>query len=100
MEMAVWAVLIAAGALLLNFVDKVWGGGWRLSNRLTAIETSQEGTRSELAAIAKALREIADMRGDIRVLDTRVTAAEQDIRELRHGQGFVRGPGGIDREYT
>lgn len=95
MDMATWAVLIAAGALILNLGDKIFGGGNRLTGRLTKIETSIIAMQEEIKRLVDAMSKIADMRGDIRVLDTRILAAEQDIRELRHGDGFVknRAPG-------
>lgn len=99
MDMGTWAVLIAAGALLMNFTDKVFGGSSRLSGRLAKIETSVLAMQDEIRTLVKTMDKIADMRGDIRVLDTRVLATEQDIRELRHGEGFVRGERGIDRQY-
>lgn len=55
--------------------------------------------KTEVKNFGSVLVKMADMRGEIRVLDTRVAAAEQDIREIRHGDGFIRGPRGIDREY-
>ncbi|MCK1543271.1 hypothetical protein IVB12_15250 [Bradyrhizobium sp. 179] len=103
MDAGSWAILIAAGALMLNFVDKIWGGGWKLSNRITRLESGVDGIQSEIKKLVEAIGKIADMRGDIRVLDTRVLATEQDIRELRHGEGFVRNrtltDPGINREY-
>jgi hypothetical protein len=127
MDTGTWAILIAAGALLLNFVHKIWGGGWKLSNRLTTLETNSavmrkqmesgnelsgrvtkietgvDGIQSEIKKLVGAVGKIADMRGDIRVIDDRLSRAEQDIRELRHGHGFVqnRSPAepGINREY-
>jgi len=100
MDAGTWAVLIAAGAFLMNFTDKVFGGGARLSGRLSKIETSMMSMQEEIKRLVDTMSKIADMHGDIRVLDSRLLSAEQDIRELRHGQGFVRGPGGIDREFT
>lgn len=103
MDMATWAVVIAAGALLMNFTDKVFGGGSRLSGRLAKIETNILGIQEDIKTLVEAMRQMADMRGDIRVLDTRLLAAEKDIRELRHGEGFVRNQSpsapGINREY-
>ncbi|WP_152535386.1 hypothetical protein [Bradyrhizobium sp. Ai1a-2] len=88
---------------MLNFVDKLWGGGWKLSNRITKLETGVDGIQSEIKKLVEAIGKIADMRGDIRVLDQRILTAEQDIRELRHGDGFVRNrvpsEPGVNREY-
>ena len=85
---------------MLNFVDKIWGGGWKLSNRITKLETGVDGIQAEIRKLVEAIGKIADMRGDIRVLDTRVLSAEQDIRELRHGKGFIRDRrDAVDGEY-
>jgi hypothetical protein len=37
----------------------------------------------EVKKLGDVLVNLADIRGEIRVLDTRITAAEQDVRELR-----------------
>ncbi|MBR0741237.1 hypothetical protein JQ581_30330 [Bradyrhizobium liaoningense] len=60
------------------------------TNRVTKLETGVDGIQSKIKNLVEAIGKIADMRGDIRVLDTRVLSAEQDIRELRHGRGFIR----------
>ena len=52
------------------------------------------GDVTELKADIKALNKIVI---SMAVADQRITAAEQDIRELRHGRGFVRES--IEREY-
>jgi len=57
--------------------------------------------QTEIKEIGKILINLADIRGDIRELTSRVKSAEDDIRELRHGVGFIqnRSQGGIDGEY-
>lgn len=50
--------------------------------------------------VSKLAGDIADLKGDIKALNkivvemavttTRLDAVEQDIRELRHGRGFIR----------
>ena len=45
------------------------------------------------------IKKVGDVLIQMAVTDTRLTNAEQDIRELKHGQGYIRGPMGIDREY-
>jgi uncharacterized coiled-coil protein SlyX len=125
MDTAVVAMLIAGGALMLNFVDKILGGGWKLSGRITnleantallkermesgdqlssrvtKIETGIDGIQSEIRKLVEAVGKMADMRTEIRVLDERLNRSEIDIRELRHGRGFIRGGGGggVDGEY-
>ena len=93
------AVIIAGVTLAFNVSLHFFGGGWKLSGRLTSIETGMETVREEIKKLGDVLIKMADMRGELRVLDTRMVAAEKDIRELRHGEGFVRGQRGIDKEY-
>jgi hypothetical protein len=64
-----------------------------------ALKLDFEAMQSEIKKLGEILINLADIRGEIRVLGTRITANEQDIREMRHGDGFVRGPRGLDREY-
>lgn len=61
----------------------------------------------DVAAIQAEIKKMGDILTKMAVAetrldntDTRLTNAERDIRELRHGQGFVRGSAGIDREYS
>jgi hypothetical protein len=70
-----------------------------LRNTVANIKTEVTGMQIEIKKLGDILIAQADMRGDMRVLENRVTATEQDIRELRHGKGFVQGSRGIDREY-
>ena len=93
-------LVIAGVTLAFNVALHLFGGGWKLSNRLSSMETTLNSVQMELKKLSDVLIRMADMRGEMRVLDTRVTAAEQDIRELRHGQGFVRGARiGVEGEY-
>jgi hypothetical protein len=55
--------------------------------------------QTEIKKLADVLIAQADIRGELRGFSTRLDNAEKDIRELRHGSGFIRGPAGIDREY-
>lgn len=70
-----------------------------MRNTVTNIRTEVSGMQKEIKKLGEILITQADMRGEMRVLETRITASEQDIRELRHGDGFVKGSRGIDREY-
>jgi len=45
------------------------------------------------------LKKLADIVTKMAVTDVRLTNVEQDIRELRHGRGFVQGERGLEREY-
>lgn len=101
MDTATTVALIAAVTLGYNFLSSLMGGGWKLSNRLSSMETMLGAVREDISKLSDVLINIADMRGELKVLSSRVTSTEQDIRELRHGHGFVvnRSDGGLNGEY-
>jgi hypothetical protein len=56
------------------------------------MKTEMEGIQAEVKKIGDVLITQADQ-------NRRILHLEEDVREIRHGHGFVRGPTGIDREY-
>lgn len=102
-----FGLLIVAGVTLgFNIVSRFFDGGFSLSRRLTSLEMNVTVLQQEIRKLSDILVKMADFRGDLKVTDQRLTAADQrmaaienDIRELRHGDGFIRGTRGIDREY-
>ena len=62
------------------------------------------------SAVATAITEISELKNEFKKFgeilinqadqNRRIIHLEEDVRELRHGRGFVRGVGGIDREYA
>jgi hypothetical protein len=73
---------------------------WTLKTDVNTLKVELASMQSEIKKLGDILINLADIRGEIRVLGTRITANEQDIRELRHGHGFVQGRTGVDREYA
>lgn len=59
---------------------------------ITVMQARQDSLSETLKAINSTLTKVA-------VQDQRLNGIEEDIRELKHGKGFVRGPSGIDREF-
>ncbi len=55
--------------------------------------------KSDVDKMQKEIIKIGDVLTQLAVTKTRLDNMETDIRELRHGHGFVQGPTGIDREY-
>ena len=90
MDVTIGALVVAAVTLAFNISMHVFGGGWKLSQKLASLETSVLTIQADLKELAQVLINMADIRGEIKVMDTRVSAIEQDIRELRHGEGFVK----------
>lgn len=101
MDTATIAIIISVLTLVINLAMHMIGGGWSVSKQLASFETSIANIQEEIKKLGEVLVKMADMRGDIRTLNTRLTTAELDIRELRHGDGFIRGKlgQGTDKEY-
>ena len=87
-----------SGTALVTFTitRALTGGSWKLSGRLTSIESNMLGMQSnltgvqtEIKRIGDVLVSIADVKGELRVLDSRISNAEQDIRDLQRGEGYV-----------
>jgi hypothetical protein len=70
-----------------------------LHSDFSEVKSDVTEMKSEIKKVNEVLIHLADIRGEIRVLSTRITANETDIRELRHGHGWVTGTVGIDHEY-
>lgn len=92
----VGAIVIPTVLLTLTVARILGGGSWKLSGRITSIEGSvntvksiMQSMQSEITRMGNILEKIADLKGDIRVLENRVGRAEEDIRELQHGEGMV-----------
>lgn len=93
-------------------IAAIIGGGLlvliTLKNDVTALKTGAAALKddlghmqAEIKKLGEILVNLSDIRGEIKVLAIRVTTSEQDIRELRHGHGFIqhRSQAGIDGEY-
>jgi len=63
-----------------------------LRNTVANIKEDVSGMQIEIKKLSDVITKMA-------VTDVRLTNLEQDVRELRHGRGFVQGPTGIDREF-
>ena len=63
-----------------------------LKNRISNITTDLVDMKQEIKKVGEVLIKMA-------ITDQRVTNLERDVRELRHGDGFIRGVTGIDKEY-
>lgn len=71
----------------------ICGGGMTvfvtLKNTVSNIKTEVAGMQLEIRKLGEILIAQADIRGELKVLNTRVTATEEDIRGLRKGEGFI-----------
>lgn len=88
--------ITATLTVTLTVVKMVSGSSWKLSGRLTSIEVTLAalrdtniGMQKELEAFGETLIEIARMNGRLDGFEKRIGNNERDIRELRHGEGYV-----------
>lgn len=68
----------------------------------TTLKLTMKDLMSQFAGMQTEIKKLADVITRMAVTDVRLTNIEQDVRELRHGRGFVQGSrqlGGIDGEY-
>lgn len=104
---------ITLGAVIECVVLAVGGVSTVVTLRTTVatlkseLKDSKEETKDDIAGIQLELRKIgevltkqAEAAARLDAIDTRLNGHEKDIRELRHGDGFIRGGHGIDKEYA
>jgi hypothetical protein len=74
-----------------------------MKNTISAVRDNlaemKKETKFEFLGIQSEIKKIGDVLVNQADQNRRLIHLEDDVRELRHGQGFVHGPKGIDREY-
>lgn len=60
-----------------------------MRNTVASIKKEVDAMQVELKKLGEILIAQADMRGEMKVLDRRVLAMEEDVRDLRHGRGLI-----------
>lgn len=84
-------------------IASIIGGGLlvliRLNNNVVSLKIDVGGMQVEIKKLGDILIAQANLRGELQGITTRLNTAESDIRDLRHGDGFIRGPRGVDKEY-
>lgn len=61
-----------------------------LRNTVGNMKNDLTDLKAEIKKLGEIMIDMADIRGELKVSSNRITACEQDIRELRHGNGFVQ----------
>lgn len=77
-------------------ISSILGGGLVVFITLKSTVTN---LKEDVALLQIEIKKLSDVITRMAVTDIRLTNLEQDIRELRHGHGWITGPTGIDREY-
>lgn len=57
---------------------------------ISAIRTSVGNMKDDLTDLKEEIKKVGDVLIKMAVTDQRLTNAEQDIRDLQHGHGFVQ----------
>jgi len=78
-------------------IASILGGGLIV---FITLRNTVANMKDDVVGMQNEIKKLADVITRMAVTDVRLTNLEQDIRELRHGRGFVQGErSGIDREY-
>lgn len=63
------------------------------------VSEMKKETRAEFASVQSEIQKIGEVLINQADQNRRIIHLEDDVREMRHGQGFVQGPRGVDHEY-
>jgi len=85
-------VLAIAGGGMLVLVS--------MRNTVSVLQRDVASIQVEIKKMGDILTKMAVAETRLDNTDTRLTSLERDVRDLRRGEGFIRGTAGIDREFT
>jgi hypothetical protein len=84
-------------------VGSIIGGGFAvfitLKNNVATLKEDVVTMQKEIQKLGEILIGMARFDEKLSNLDKRVTVHDHKIDDLQHGEGFVRGTRGVDREY-
>ncbi len=85
-------------------IAAIIGGGFialgNIKSNIGTLSTEVSKMQAEIEKLSEVVARQAKAEGRLDAMDTRLSGFDRDIRELRHGDGFIKGPRGIDREYN
>lgn len=73
--------------------------GMSLRTLTAEVADSKRETKESIASIQTEIKKIGEVLINQADQNRRIIHLEDDVREIRHGRGFVQGPAGVDREY-
>lgn len=71
-----------------------------IKSDVKVLKVQIDGLADNLKVLNSSFEKLGSILTKVAVQDARIGGIEDDIRELKHGKGFIRGPSGIDREYS
>lgn len=84
-------------------IASIVGGGiavlWTLKADVGALKQGAKALKDDFNDMQMEIKKIGDVLVTQADQNRRIMHLEDDVREMRHGDGFVKGPRGIDREY-
>lgn len=84
-------------------IGSIIGGGFAvfitLKNNVATLKEDVVTMQDEIKKFGEVLIGMARFDEKLSNLDKRVTVHDKKIDELQHGDGFIRGQRGVDREY-
>lgn len=84
-------------------IASIVGGGiavlWTLKADVGALKQGAMSLKDDFNDMQVEIKKIGEVLITQADQNRRIMHLEDDVRELRHGDGFVKGPRGVDREY-
>ena len=84
--------LIEIGSIISGGIAVLWtlkGDVKILKLNADTLKIDLSSMQAEIKKLGEIMVNLADIRGEMRVLNARLNMAEQDIREMKHGDGYV-----------
>lgn len=75
----------------------ILGGGFAA---LIVMRSTLTNLKDDMTDMKAEIKKVGEVLVTLAVTDKRLENVEEDVRDLKHGRGFIRGRGGVDGEYT
>jgi hypothetical protein len=84
-----WTISVGNILTLLTLIAGIIGLSLTHVRRVDHLEIRVDGLKLAMEGMAIAIKQVADVLTAQRVFESRLDRVEQDVRELRHGEGYV-----------
>ncbi len=85
--------ILAGGLFALTKISN------KVDTKIALLHADFITVKSDIIDMKAEIRKVNDILVRMNAADVRIERAEMDIRELRHGKGFVQGDRGVDHEW-
>jgi hypothetical protein len=94
-----WTVKFGDVLTLLGAIAVAASFLYRRGGQETGVQMTLQQLAMEFTNMQVEIKKISDVLINQADQNRRIIHLEEDVRDLRHGRGFVQGDRGIDREY-